>query len=346
MTSTDIVSIVAHRQHCGVTRYAERLERQLGQHGRNILKVDAISESMPILEDSDYLVHVEVGQDLKRTYLLKYLLIAALAKRRRLRLFFVLHSVFERGQLDRAAWFEELALYAQRKFFRFLAKRSTLLVLSREAYAALRRAHISARFVPFGIYVEGGASIAKTVDHSNAIVFGIVGHPYRSKRYDLAVRAMLDIPQWAQKKAVLRFVGGDPRVDREHWEALRAMLVDAPMKVEYTGPLSEGEYTKSLQGIDVGLLPYAQRSSGSAVVADLLGAGSALIVSEATVFDAVVAAGAAERVQWAAGAAELISDIIVHRERLAKAQEASVEYARLNSIAVTAREILDVMKRA
>ncbi len=336
-----VISAAVRRPNCGVSRYAELLEIELAKLGESVLRVDVMRGPIPNLKSSRVLINLEIGEDLKHTQVLKHLRMLLRGENRASKPVIIAHSVFRAEDIHKPSWYIGVALAIQRCFYRWAVKRATLVVLSEAARSVLANRGVSASFIPFGSYsseVPDVNPVARRYDER--VAFGLIGHPYRSKRYDLAIRALLDLPEETRRRVVLRFIGGDPAVDPDYWTTLMGVDIASSLSVEVTGPLGDADYQTALKTIEIGLLPYGDRTSGSAATADLLGVGAALIVSEATMFDNLVSDGVAIRTLWPTEATVVINELMANPSGVIEARLASAKYARANSMTNTARRVL------
>jgi glycosyltransferase involved in cell wall biosynthesis len=333
-----LISVSPRREACGVSVYAGRLETALRAFSE-IQTLDLASLNPPEIEAIDdirvFIVHDEIGTDLKSHAARRISQSIRVVRKKGGVPLIYLHSTFSASELDLPKPLALLAVEWQFRTFRRWASSGAILVVPGEtARRRLEQRGIACAVVPLGVPRTSGEAPREEREAR----IGLVGHPYRSKRFPFAVQACAELPEPLRSKIVLVVVGGDPARDSEGERALQGALKQSQLRYEVHRDVDDARFSALLSSLALAVFPYEDRGSGSAALDECLGMGVPGVVSDSGAFTNAVDSGAAIRVdEWPRDATAAIERELTN-ETVRAARRAAIErYVEASSIDASAR---------
>ncbi len=343
-----IVSVAQRKRNCGVSQYAEAIERELQKMGVVVTPCDlrgaanCVSRTSP----SGLIVHQEHSDGIRSGELLRLPQLLTMCEKIGIPACVVLHTVFSREDMRSFPIVGKVMLLYQGIVLRTSGRYANLITLNRAGTSFLQSHGIRVDYVPLGIF---SAEPAEEAEPPGArIKVGVVGHPYAFKQYHLAASAYAGLPLAKLADVEFWIIGGEKSRDPAAFSRMYDILSSVPgANIFETGPLDERSFLKSLGQLDIALLPYKSRMQGSAVVSHVALSGCASIVSSSGAFDDLVACGGATRVaNWEADASEALQRLIEEEPLRHKMSRAAAGLAASQPLSKTVGAILDILERS
>ncbi len=339
---------------CGIYSYARNLIERLREAGVSAELRPYAMQSLREQMASVVLHNFELGQSIRRP--LKTLILIALLLRARFtgrRSATIVHCYYTAADLR--ARLPTVIAYGvsvyQTAILRTLGALGALIAPDESIERCLREAAMRATTIELGVYEVGVNRPRRDVMRSgwdfedDAIVIGLVGHPMAFKRYGDFVRLIARVGADARSRLRLVYVGGDNERDTREWNGIMTALRGLPRAAwRITGKLDDDDFAAAVSALDVCVMPYRELAQASAVLAAVAGSGTPCLVSDATLFDNVVAGGGAVRLSNLPDCLpELLASVLTSLD-LPRMRERMNSFARTHSLRSSAERLVHLLE--
>lgn len=345
-----ILSISIRLQGSGVSDYAGAFERELTKLGHDVDACDYRTGPgrLKTVQYDRVFIQFEIVHCTRTGEAIALHRLLTMLRRLGIKPVVVWHTILTESVLTKApSILRPILRTYQTALLGYVSKRARIVTLNPAGLQKLRDIGVPALYFPIGVYSRGtvdGDSAFGELRQAGRFICAVVGHPYRFKRYHLAVRAFAALDEELRRNMVFAVVGGDASLDPTSWEDVLGALRDlGDEQVCVTGPLDDRQFWATLQDIDLALLPYEELPSGSSVVAQLAAASIPMIVSSSSAFSDLVASGSAlSALDWPGDATRLMTEFLENGDLQQRIRTSLAHFQAKESLSSIAEAMVNV----